>query len=124
MLHWLSIGKKENKTDKYVSWVWLRCIHFLRDFKLNSSQTNEVKTVALNQDWVQHNTKQQNNESSETIQSLLQTAQEKYDAQTFEQLSMFVALKLEEASDREIADCLEINISAIPRLLSQLQECA
>ena len=39
---------------------------------------------------------------------------------TYEQLELLVALKLEEASDVEIANCLNIKVVEIPKMLSLL----
>ncbi|MGL6343168.1 MAG: hypothetical protein ACRC80_29020, partial [Waterburya sp.] len=115
------IGKEENGTLKKVDWINICFIHFCRTNKIN--QLEPGKTVALNQEWAGHQHAHQNKGESNELDLLLANAQKIYDETTFEQLSMFVALKLEEASDREIADCLNISISAIPRMIFQLQKC-
>ncbi len=112
------IGKEENGTRRKIPWINICFIHFCRTNSIN--QLADGKTVALNEEWKEHSSK---SDGESELDLLLANAQEIYDETTFEQLSMFVALKLEEASDREIADCLNINISAIPKIISQLQKC-
>jgi hypothetical protein len=113
------VGRKENGTLKQVAWMNLCFAHFQRQNCLKP-----VKTVAYIDNYREHNYEDTpSTPRLKSLESLLAKAKEIYNENTFEQLSMFVALKLEEASDREIADCLGVSISAISKMISQLQKC-
>jgi hypothetical protein len=116
------VGTQENGTLKQVAWINLCFQHFQQNNCLEP-----VKTVVYIDTYKEHNHDYDQNDQTSSqsleLESLLTKAKEIYNKNTFEQLSMFVALKLEEASDREIADCLGINISAISKMMFQLQKC-
>ena len=133
------LGKEENGTRKLVPWLYMAFIHFCRDYKLN--EENNVLTVSFNQNWAEHTPNQEDagtRVSSDTrdvreelssstnegitIDSLLAAAKQIYDRTTFDSLSMLVALKLEDASDREIAECMNIKIVEIPKMLTMLAQ--
>ncbi len=116
---YINIGKEENNTKKSISWLMLQWIHFS---KRNKIESESAKEITFNKSWEKHN-QETTNKASE-IDVLLANAEQIYDEQTYEKLSMFVALKLEEASDREIAECMDIPLTTIPKLLDQLKECS
>ena len=118
------IGSEKNNSLKCVYWWFVSWLKFQEKHPL---KLNESKTVKMIDDWQQHNSPNatpDNYEFENRLDDLLSVAKQIYKQHTYEQLSMFVALKLEDASDREIADCMDINILQIPKMLSQLAKCA
>ena len=114
-------NKDLEEAERLVPFYWVQFSHFCRKYKL---EVNENKTTSYLPDWQQHNPSLENTDDAKTqVQELLDKAKEKYSPQLYDRLSMLVALKLEDASDREIADCLGIKIAEISLLLNKLQQC-
>lgn len=116
----LWFGKKENGTLKSVPWIQIVFIHFCRHYKIEQCPQENSRVVAYNSDWKYHNQTSHSDSSSEELEALLTNAKEIYDSTTYEQLELLVALKLEEASDMEIAECLNIKLIEIPQKLALL----
>lgn len=114
---WIWIGKEENGTRKKVSWIWLAFLHFCRSNKIGES----IKTTAFKEGWINH---ERPNQEKYSLDDLLLKAEKIYDAETYDLLSMFVALKLEDASDLEIAEVLKVPVSQLPKFINQLQKCS
>ncbi len=133
----IKVGKKENDTEKQVFLINIIFFHFCRTRKIgcffNSSPT--YKETPFQENLKRHQKTERtyqtapfddavSSSSSNELDTILEKVKKLYDEETFEQLSMFVALKLEDASDNEIADCLELSVSDIPKLLYKLQQAA
>ena len=119
----MNLGKAENNTIKRVSLISLELMHFCKQKKLDKEEKRESCRFV---DGLHDKQAQQETSSSagEEIDSLLANAKDIYDEQTYDRLSLLVALKLEEASNTEIAATMEIEVSDIPGLFKKLQACA
>ena len=119
----LWLGKKENGTLKAIPWIQIAFIHFCRHYKLQELPEEKITTNSYNSDWKYHNNNEDDKVSTsaaEELESLLASAKEILNGHTYEQLELLVALKLSEASDAEIADCLNIKVVEIPKMLNLL----
>lgn len=117
---YIKIGSEENNTLRSISWLSVKWIHFSRKYQLDSEEVK--KLTSLSESWKEHNPQQKNSNAAEELEAILAAAKKVYDEHTYEQLSLFVALKLEEASDIEIADCLGISLVEIPKMILQLKK--
>lgn len=120
----LWIGKEENGTLKAIEWVHIAFMHFCRKHKIKATEEDTPLLQAYNQDWKQHNTQTEKSDCSTELELLLNKAKKSYPEEQYEQLELFVTLKLEDASDAEIVECMGISSIDFPRMLSMLRSIA
>ncbi len=116
---YIEIGKKENGTLSKISWVNIKLLHFLRKYKIDNSN---VKNTSYLPEWAKHNpTEETSNQAQTEIELLLDRASKVYSKEIVDRLELFVALKLEDASDREIESCLNISSVEVQQCYNLLQ---
>jgi hypothetical protein len=118
------VGKRENL--KMMKLLYIHFLNFLKKHKL----IGEIKEQYFIEGYAPHETREiiscqseeTLNDSRNYLSELLTIANQKYSKDKVQKLELFVALKLEDASDNEVAECLGVSFSEVDTYYRDLHQ--
>lgn len=113
LLNYIQIGSKEKGNVRQVGFVFLKAMNYVDKHHLRKN-TNYDDAIKIIDD---------NSDINKAYAQAIETIKSKVKASEFEQIELYIALKLEEATDAEIADCMgieEYKVRAIAEKIKQI----